>query len=584
MHGDGHDYALDALERGAGALLLEQGRLGALLAAAPDLREHARATGTAVLVVPDTREALKAYAAHILRQWQPQVIAVTGSTGKTTTKEAIADVLGILAPTFRSWRNYNDLLGLPLSLGALEPTHRYAVVELGADHPSEIADLCALVRPWAGVVTNVSPAHLRYFGSVNALGTELGRLPALLPSDGLAILNGDDSATRAMVRHTSAHALFYGLGDASDGFPAYALEPLGAREPPALTLRASGAPGAHPLVFPHLHGDHWAYVVLAALAVGQALGVEHDAALEVLRRLRPLPGRMRWLDGIDNLVLLDDSHNATPASAAAGLRALHAIAQQRMAPAIAVLGDMLHLGEIEERAHRELGRLAASCADYLVARGAYAQLLADEAVQCGLSPDCVAVTLPPEDAARAVERFASAASSPAVVYLKGSEDVRMEQVTLRLLARPEEAEHVLDRQTQAWRRVVVMRPDRPTWLEVDLSAIGQNTRLVKELVGPRTQVLVSLKADAYGHGALRVARTVLHNGASWLGVATVSEAESLRTAGISAPILVFGYTAPWQAREAVRLNVRATIYAREPAQALARAARDLDREVRVHVK
>ncbi|MFI5274891.1 MAG: alanine racemase, partial [Ktedonobacterales bacterium] len=153
-----------------------------------------------------------------------------------------------------------------------------------------------------------------------------------------------------------------------------------------------------------------------------------------------------------------------------------------------------------------------------------------------------------------------------------------------LLARPERAEALLDRQTQAWRRVVVMQPDRPTWLEIDLSAIGRNTQLIAERVGAQTQVLVSLKADAYGHGALRVARTVLRNGASWLGVATVSEAAPLRAAGITAPILVFGYIAPWQAREAVRLDLRATVFSLEAARTLTQAAADLDRTVRVHVK
>ncbi|HLJ80181.1 MAG TPA: alanine racemase, partial [Ktedonobacterales bacterium] len=590
MHGDGHDYALDALERGAGALLLERGRLPALAATVPGLVEHARAAGAAVLAVEDTREALKAYGAHILRQWQPTVIAVAGSAGKTTTKEAIADVLGTLAPTFRSWRNYNDLLGLPLSLGRLEPTHRYAVVELGADHPGEIADLCALARPHAGVVTNVSPAHLQYFGGVETLGTELSRLPALLPPDGLAILNGDDPATRAMAALTAAPTRFFGLTDKADERPSYALEPLGSREPLALALRPTGQLAGEPIVFPHLHGDHWAYAVLAALAVGAAFGVEPDAVRGALRPLCPLPGRMRWLDGMDDLVLLDDSHNATPASAAAGLRTLHAIATRRGARAIAVLGDMLRMGDAEEHEHRQLGRIAAACAEYLVTRGPCAQIIADEAIQRGLPTERVAVTLTAEDAARAVADFAGVGETRktgetlAVVYIKGSEELRMEQVTLALLAHPEAAEQVLDRQTQAWRRVVVMRPDRPTWLEVDLSAIGQNTRLTKALVGPDIQVLASLKADAYGHGALRVARTVLHNGASWLGVATVSEAEPLRAAGITSPILVFGYTAPWQAREAVRLDLRVTIYAMESAQALARATRDLDREVRVHVK
>jgi Alr-MurF fusion protein len=162
--------------------------------------------------------------------------------------------------------------------------------------------------------------------------------------------------------------------------------------------------------------------------------------------------------------------------------------------------------------------------------------------------------------------------------------MRMERVTEPLLKHPERAEALLDRQTQPWRRLVVMRPDRPTWLEIDLSAIGRNTQLVTALVGPDVRVLVSLKADAYGHGALRVARTVLRNGAAWLGVATISEAVPLREAGIDAPILIFGYVANWQAREVVRHDLRATVYALETAQALSRAASDLGRDVRVHVK
>jgi alanine racemase len=129
-----------------------------------------------------------------------------------------------------------------------------------------------------------------------------------------------------------------------------------------------------------------------------------------------------------------------------------------------------------------------------------------------------------------------------------------------------------------------MRPERPTWLEIDLGAIARNTQRVKQTVGPATKVLVSLKADAYGHGALRVARVALRNGAEWLGVATVSEARPLREADVQAPILVFGYTPPWQAREAVRLDLRATVYDRDSALALAQAAREQGRVAHVHVK
>lgn len=602
MHGDGHDYVYDAIERGARAVLVERAHLAALEASVPSVIERAQMLGVAMFAVQDTREALRRYAAHILALWQPTVIAVTGSAGKTTTKEAIADVLSLRAPTFRSWRNYNDLLGLPLSLGNLTPEQRFAVIELGADHPGEIAELCALTRPRFGVVTNVSATHLQYFGSVERIHEELTRLPAALPADGLAVLNADSAATRAMAEQTSAHIAFFAPAAPTTpqhderrshaDVPAqhYALLPLGSQKPLALMLqRLDGdEPVGQPIVFPHLHGDHWAYAVLAALTVGMTVGIPEDEALRALQQLQPLPGRMRWLDGDLGLILLDDSHNAIPASATAGLAALDAIAAARHAPRIAVLGDMLRLGEAEEEAHRALGRTAAQ-ADYLVTRGKLAEAIADEAIRCGLPGERVAVTYTAEDAARAVRTFAAQAQqiypdTPAVVYIKGSEELRLEQVAAQLLARPDEAEHLLDRQTQAWRRVVVMQPDRPTWLEVNLSAIGSNTHLVKRLVGSDVRVLVSLKADAYGHGALQVARTVLLNGAEWLGVATVSEAEPLRAAGVTAPVLVFGYIAPWQAREAVRLDLRATVYSLEGARALSRAASDLGREVRIHVK
>jgi Alr-MurF fusion protein len=598
VHGDGHDYLMDAIERGAGAILCER-RTVETDALRDRLQDRAHQSGVTLLAVPDTREALRHYAAHILAAWRPLVVAVSGATGKTTTKEAIADVLATYAPTFRSSRNFNDALGLPLSLGRLEPTHRFAVLEMGADHPGEIADLCALCRPTVGVVTNVSPSHLHYFGAVEALGDELAELPRSLPPDGVAVLNRDDPRTRAMAAETPATTLYFGPRHADGaGHPALALRydllPLDATPELALVLRRQGAEGEpddNEIVFPELHAQHWAYAVLAALTVGHALGVAREAAREAVRRLSPLPGRLRWLEGEGGLIVLDDSHNATPASAASGLAALDTIASARRLPRIAVLGDMLRLGSQEEAAHRELGSLVAQQADYLVTRGERGETIAAEATRQGMPAARIAVTHTAEDAARAVRQFTAHAmqrrgkrASQAVVYIKGSEELRMEQVTALLLAHPERADDLLDRQTRAWRRVVVMRPDRPTWLEVDLSAIGRNTQLVKELVGNEVQVLVSLKADAYGHGALRVARTVLRNGASWLGVATVSEAEPLRTAGIAAPILIFGYTAPWQAREAVRLDLRATVYSLEAAQALARAARDLDTLVRVHVK
>ncbi len=150
-----------------------------------------------------------------------------------------------------------------------------------------------------------------------------------------------------------------------------------------------------------------------------------------------------------------------------------------------------------------------------------------------------------------------------VVLIKGAEGARMERVTELLMAHPAQAPGQLVRQTPGWKQIVMTRAERPTWIEIDLSAIANNTRQVQALIGPQVRILASLKADAYGHGAVKVARTVLHNGASMVGVATVSEATPLREAGIQAPILVFGYVPLWQMREAVRLGLTITLYSLE---------------------
>ncbi|HEV2238252.1 MAG TPA: alanine racemase [Ktedonobacterales bacterium] len=590
---DGHDFLREVAAGGAGAVLIEARFRQSL--APEDWQSLAGAlgeSGVTIIAVEETRAAVKRYARAVLAAWRPLVVAVTGSTGKTTTKEAIADVLALRAPTFRSWRNYNDLLGLPLALGSLEPQHRYAVLEMGCDHPGEIQELCEIAQPTVGVVTNVSATQLQYFGSVGGLAAELTQLPRALPGDGYAVLNAGDPATFAMGSDTGAKVLLFGPlaagakpGDTDPRHTVrYRLQRPAKGSTPVLALAALDAPRSVTR-FAHLHGDHWATAVLAAATVGEALGVPAAEALTALADLRPLPGRLNLLAGRAGMAVLDDSHNAAPASVAAGLEVLAALGAslEDAAPRIAVLGDMLRLGGEEEAAHRAAGRQAARAASHLVTLGTRAELIASAARRAGLPAGRIAVTRTAEDAARAVLAFAASAHQSAVL-VKASEEVRAERVTAQLLAQPERAAELLDRQTPERQRAITMRPDRPTWLEVDLSAIGGNTRQVKARVGERVKVLVSLKADAYGHGALGVARTVLRNGADWLGVATVSEAAPVRAAGVGAPILIFGYTAPWQAREAIRLDLRATVYELESARALAQGAADLRSVARVHVK
>ncbi|HEY7416218.1 MAG TPA: Mur ligase family protein, partial [Ktedonobacteraceae bacterium] len=201
--GDGHDHVLDAIRKGATGLLVEARAFSML----PE-KVHAvlRDSEAAVVVVDNTRQALQEYARGILERWQPTVIAVTGSVGKTSTKEAIASVLASRYPTFRSWQNYNDLLGIPLSLGRLESRHQYAVLELGCDHPGEIVELCQIVRPRIGVLTNISPVLLQYFDSMERLTSEFGMLLHNLAEGGHCFYNQSDDTIRLLLsRHTREH-------------------------------------------------------------------------------------------------------------------------------------------------------------------------------------------------------------------------------------------------------------------------------------------------------------------------------------------------------------------------------------------
>jgi len=589
-YGDGHDYLLDAVRRGATGLLVEARVMTSLAADVQATLEHA---SVATVIVEDTRIALQQYARAILERWHPIVIAVTGSAGKTSTKEAVASMLASNFATFRSWQNYNDLLGLPLSLGRLEEQHEYAVLELSCDHPGEISDLCRITSPQIGILTNISPTQLQYFGDMQSLATELGTLLTYLPAEGTAIFNQDD----ALIAHLNT-----GLRAASAPFaPSIAHKVQVTWQGVSCELPSStSAHGPALQLTSHLLGAHHVSTMFAAHTVGRLCGLRDEEIQQSLSQLHPLPGRLNPLRGIHDTMLLDDTHNAAPAAVIAGLTTLKALPTGCR---IAILGDMLGLGYLEDEAHHMVGMEAAQCADYLITRGERAAHIAEAAIQAGLPQKHVIVTSTHEDTAKAARhiiettdgvvaglapaRFAATPTSPTpthTILIKGSQEMRMEKVTELLMAQPQQAQEQLVRQTPGWKQIVIMRAERPTWVEIDLSAIGNNTRQLKSLVGPRVRLLATLKADAYGHGALKVARTVLHNGASMLGVATVSEAAPLRKAGINVPILVFGYVPPWQMREAVRLNLTVTLYALESAYALSRAALALGQAVKIHVK
>ena len=574
VHADGHDFVADAVAHGAAGVLMAADRLQE----DPAHWSHLAASGVAIMAVADVRLALRHYAGAVLRRWGPRVIAVAGSAGKTTTKEALAEVLGTTFATFRSWRNYNDLLGLPLSLGRLEPQHEVAVLELSCDFPGEIAELAAIVRPEIAIVLNAAATHLDGLGSVEGVAAALAALPAALPPTGIAVLNRDDRLVRELGQHLAdrpdaPRIIWFGADEPAA--PDISTSP--AADPPHVVIKLANGDA---MDLPHLFGQHWRDMLLATLATATALGV----APRRLPTVQPLPGRMRILEGQAGMRLLDDSHSAIPAAMHAALTVLGEQRQCTGRAAIALLGDMTHLGAATAAAHHAIGLYVPQVADWLITRGPLAEEMAQAARAAGMAADHVIITHTTEDGAQMVRHIAADLAHPPIVLIKGSPEMRMEQAVASLLADAERGPALLDRQRMVWQRAIVGTPDRPTWLEIDLGAIGANCQQIADLVGSRVAVMATLKADAYGHGAVKVAHTVLRHGATWLGVATASEAAPLRAASINAPILVYGYLPPWQAHQAVQLDLRTTVYDRETATALDRAAQSLGRRARVHIK
>jgi alanine racemase len=560
--GDGHDYIVDAVHRGATGVLCQR---------APEQLPK----GITCLVVSDTRKALLDWAGHILHKYGTEVIAVTGSSGKTTTKEAIAAVLSRRYSTFRNYGTYSGRYGLPIALGRLQPSHRLAVLELATDSVGEIADLAALTRPRIAIVTTLHQAHIDSLGSIEAIEREKSQLAAVLPGDGVLFLNRDDPRVWAMRHRTNAQVVSFGFHPDAD----YRAFTIGQDETSTcLELSWANASYAPQLLRFSLLGRHHAYVALAALAVGQHYSVPLHETLAALGELRPLPGRLSPMEGQDGSVLLDDSYDADLVSTLAALQALrsHFPARRR----IAILGSFRDQTCLED-AYEQIGAQAAHSADLLVLKGERAAFVRQAALSAGMDRSKVFETFANQEAVHYVQRHLDARSA---VLIKGSRDERMEEIARDLMANPLHAPSKLVRQEDVYRSVQFALPQRPTWLEVDLAAIGHNLRQIRQLVGKDVDVMAVLKADGYGHGAVRIARTALNNGARMLGVACLSEAVTLRRAGIDAPVLILGYTPAWQARETVREGITATVFDLEAMRALSRAASELGRTASIHVK
>ena len=401
---DGHAYLAAAGDAGAGAALISDE-----LTLDPSLKIPR-------LAVRDPLTALAALARGYRELFSPTVVAVTGSVGKTSTKELLAAALSPLGPVLKTAGNFNNEIGLPLTLFGLRAAHRAAVLEMGMNHAGEIARLTAIGLPSIGIVLNARGVHLEQLGSIENVAKAKGELFAGLPPKGVAVANADDALVLAQARASGRRTLTFGTAATADvrlaGSDDRGL--LGVE----LTCVIAGEPHHTRL---GLLGAHNALNACAALAGALAAGVDSRAAVAALSLARPAPHRLAIVQIADGITLLDDCYNASPSSMKAALETLRRAALGRRLGAI--LGDMLELGPGEQALHEEVG-LACHGLSFLLCVGPRAAAIATAARRVGVS---AVHTVSEGEVAAGVSWLQLHLEAGDALLLKGSRGMRLER-------------------------------------------------------------------------------------------------------------------------------------------------------------
>jgi UDP-N-acetylmuramoyl-tripeptide--D-alanyl-D-alanine ligase len=398
---DGHDFVQQALEKGAVAAVVRKDQLSRY------------PVNARLLAVEDTLVALQTLATAVRKLWGKPLIAVTGSAGKTTTKEAIAHVLSARFRVLKSEGNFNNHFGLPLMLLKLEPEYDVAVIEMGMSHAGEIRALARIAQPEIGVVTNVAPVHLEFFDSLAGIARAKYELIESLPAGGTAVLNSDDEYVSQFGRDFNGKVVMYGTRITADVR--------------AENIRTKGAEGADfdvvigsirehatlPLV-----GEHNVLNALAAVAVGLERGLTPAEAVGALVTLAPAEKRGQVLQ-VGNSTVINDCYNSNPKALEAMVDALAGMAAKRR---IVVAGEMLELGPAGEEMHRQAGRhIAEKKIDVLVGVRGLAQTMVEGARSGGTRAEFVPAS------EQAGDWLAREARDGDVILLKASRGVKLEK-------------------------------------------------------------------------------------------------------------------------------------------------------------
>jgi UDP-N-acetylmuramoyl-tripeptide--D-alanyl-D-alanine ligase len=406
---DGHRYLAEVLARGAA---------GAVVAAdygvPPDFPPD-----RVLLKVADTHRALKALAAHLRGQWPGSLVAITGSMGKTTTKEFSAHVLQTSFTVYRSPGNYNNLFGLPLALCGLSSDDQVGIFEMGMSAPGEIAEMCRLARPAVGVITNVAPVHLEFFSGIADIARAKAELAEGLVAGGALIYNNDDPLVASIGSSFQGHRIGFGLAETSD-VRAGNIELAGLRET-RFNVTAEGRTRTASVPFA---GRHNVMNALAAVALGVHFGIDLDQIIASLRHLRQNPMRGHVLTFEDGFTVIDDSYNSNPRALKLMIETLCGLPCSGRR--ILVAGEMLELGHEAGSLHYECGACASRCGvDLVVAVRGTAREIVRGALESGMSPGSAYFFTEVDPATDFVTR---AVKPGDIVLVKGSRGTQLDRM------------------------------------------------------------------------------------------------------------------------------------------------------------
>jgi UDP-N-acetylmuramoyl-tripeptide--D-alanyl-D-alanine ligase len=415
----------------------------------------------------------------VLRKYNPKIVAVTGSVGKTSTKDAIFKVLSEFFYVRKSEKSFNSEIGVPLAILGLRngwsnpfvwleniikgfmlvifPDHypKWLVLEIGADRPNDIAKICRWVKPDIAVVTRFGdiPVHVEFFDSIEELIKEKRKLVEALKENGILILNRDDEKAMSFANFgRQAKLMTYGAEGGADFCASnyeICYQKIGRRQlPSGIAFKINYAGNCVPIKIEGALGKQHLYPILASLSVGASQGLNLVKMAEALADYVTPPGRMKIIKGLKNTTIIDDTYNSSPVALCEALKTLGQI--KGSGRKIAVIGDMLELGKYSADEHEKAGKLAAEKADILFTVGVRSRMVAEGAISNGMDEKNVFQLDSSLEAGKQIELFIKEGD---IILVKGSQGVRMEKAVEEIMAEPEKKEDLLVRQDKEWQKM-----------------------------------------------------------------------------------------------------------------------------------